>query len=145
VTEAEKDGSAKSIVKKYALFTAGAGLIPLPLVDMAAIAGLELKMIQEISKVYDVRFTKDIAKSIVTSVLGGYASEKVGVGAGASAVKSIPIVGQTVGMVSVPVFAAGITWSIGKVFIQHFAAGGTFLNFDPEQVRAHFNAQQAEA
>ena len=33
---------------------------------------------------------------------------------------------------------AGAAYAVGKVFIQHFASGGTFLTFDPEKVRAHY-------
>ena len=30
---------------------------------------------------------------------------------------------------------------IGKLFTQHFASGGTFLDFHPEAVREHFYAE----
>jgi hypothetical protein len=30
------------------------------------------------------------------------------------------------------------TYALGKVFIQHFESGGTFLDFDPEKVKEHF-------
>ena len=33
--------------------------------------------------------------------------------------------------------------SVGRVFIQHFASGGTFLDFDPESVRKHFSTVAA--
>ena len=37
-----------------------------------------------------------------------------------------------------------MTYALGKVFIQHFAAGGTFLSFDPEAVRDYFQTQLQE-
>ena len=49
-------------------------------------------------------------------------------------VKMIPFVG----MVAVPAFAGASTYALGKVFEQHFASGGTFLNFDAVAVRQHF-------
>jgi len=30
---------------------------------------------------------------------------------------------------------------VGKVFVQHFESGGTFLSFDPEKVRSHFEEE----
>jgi hypothetical protein len=33
---------------------------------------------------------------------------------------------------------------LGKVLIQHFEAGGTFLDFDPEKVKDYFKAQFEE-
>ena len=40
-----------------------------------------------------------------------------------------------------PVFAGASTYAIGKVFIQHFESGGTFLDFEPAKVRAYFSQQ----
>ena len=141
----DKDRAATEIVKKYALFSAGAGLIPIPLVDFAAIAGIELKMLQDLGKLYDIPFSQDMVRPIVASILGGYTAEKVGTGVGGSLLKSVPVFGQALGMVSVSAFGAGITWAIGKVFIQHFASGGTFLDFDPDKVRAYFNSSKTTA
>jgi len=37
-----------------------------------------------------------------------------------------------------PVVSGAFTYAIGKVFIQHFASGETFLTFDPEKVRDYY-------
>ena len=34
--------------------------------------------------------------------------------------------------------AAASTYAVGLVFLQHFESGGTFLSFQPGQVREHF-------
>ena len=49
----EKDLRAEEIIKKYAAYSAGAGMIPIPTLDMAAIAGVQLKMIKDLSAVYE--------------------------------------------------------------------------------------------
>ena len=41
-----------------------------------------------------------------------------------------------------PVVSAGATWVIGKVFIQHFASGGTLLDFNPPDYREFIKAQK---
>ena len=46
----------------------GAGLIPLPLVDLATITGIQLKMIAKISRVYGVPFAENRAKSIIAAL-----------------------------------------------------------------------------
>ena len=134
----DKDVAAQEIVKKYALYAAGAGLIPFPVVDFAAITALEVKMLSDLGSLYSIPFSQDKVRPIVASLIGGYTSTKMGYGMGASAMKSIPILGSALGMIAVPAFGAGLTYAIGKVFIQHFASGGTFLDFDPDKVRAHF-------
>jgi len=141
----DKDLLANEIVKKYAMYAAGAGLIPVPLVDFAAIGGIELKMLAELGKVYGLPFEADRVRPIVSSIIGAYASTRLGYGVGGSLLKAIPVIGPVLGVVAVPGFAAGLTYAIGKVFIQHFASGGTFLDFDQDKVRAFFGRKAAPA
>ena len=141
----EQDRQGEEIVRRYAMYAAGAGLIPIPLVDFAAITGIEVKMLHELGEVYGVPFEKDRVRPIVSSLLGGYMSTRVGYGFGGGLIRAIPVVGQVLGAVAVPGFAAGFTWAIGRVFIQHFASGGTFLDFDPAKVRAYFKSQKTGA
>jgi hypothetical protein len=41
-----------------------------------------------------------------------------------------------------PALSAGATYAIGKAFIQHFASGGTLLDFNPPDYRDFFRAQK---
>jgi len=141
----EHDQQAQEIVKKYSTYAAGAGLIPIPTLDMAAIAAVELKMLADLAKVYSVPFENDRVRPIVASIIGAYVASNLGAGAGGSLLKGIPVFGQVLGTLAVPVFASGMTFAIGKVFIQHFASGGTFLDFNPEKVREFFKTQKTAA
>ncbi len=55
-----------------------------------------------------------------------------------SLIKCIPFLGLAGGMLTMSITAAASTYAVGKVFIQHFASGGTFLSFDPEKVREYY-------
>ena len=134
----DKDVAAQEVVKRYALYAAGAGLIPIPLADFAAITALEVKMLRDLGEMYGVPFSQETVRPIVASLIGGYSATRIGYGVGGSMMKSLPVIGQALGLLTVPAFGAGLTYAIGKVFIQHFASGGTFLDFDPETVRSHF-------
>jgi uncharacterized protein (DUF697 family) len=140
----DKDVAAQEIVKRYSLYAGGAGLIPVPVVDFAAIAAIEVKMLQELGNLYDVPFSQDKVRPIVAALIGGYTSTKVGYGVGGSMMKSVPVLGSVLGMISVPAFGAGLTWAIGRIFITHFASGGTFLDFDPSKVRDFFSKSKTE-
>ncbi|MDO9612620.1 MAG: hypothetical protein Q7J33_12405, partial [Serpentinimonas sp.] len=52
--------------------------------------------------------------------------------------KFTPVLGPLVGIAVLPAVAAAGTFALGKVFITHFEAGGTFLKFDPKKVSGHF-------
>ena len=64
-----------------------------------------------------------------------------GIGA-ASVLKAVPILGTIVGGFVMPVLSAGATYAIGKAFIQHFASGGTLLDFNPPDYREFIKAQK---
>jgi hypothetical protein len=59
-----------------------------------------------------------------------------------STLKGLPAIGTTIGVITMPAFSAGATYLIGKVFIQHFASGGTLLDFNPPDYREFIKAQK---
>lgn len=126
------------IVKHNAKWSVCSGLIPIFGLDLAFIMGIQLKMLKELSAQYDVPFSKEIGKSCVSSLIAALTAETLAKGFLASGLKLIPVVGQVAGAVGMMAVSGAVTYAIGKVFIQHFEAGGTFLDFDPAAVRAYF-------
>jgi uncharacterized protein (DUF697 family) len=125
------------VVRKYMYWSMGAGLIPVPYLDVVAVSGIQLKMLDEISKIYDVKFSENIGKSVVGALIGGITAKTISRSYVTSWIKSIPFIG-VLGAVSMPLFSGASTWAVGRIFIQHFASGGTFLDFDPQKVKDYF-------
>lgn len=126
------------IIKQNMLWSLGAGLIPIPFLDMAGIMVVEIKMLKEISDEYKVTFSENAAKSAIAALAAGLGSiwfEAFAI----EAFSLIPIVGQMVHTVAVPVLAAAFTYAIGHVFDNHFRKGGTYANFNASQVKDTFN------
>jgi uncharacterized protein (DUF697 family) len=144
VAECTKAPQALKIVKNYMWFSMGAGLIPVPFVDLAAVSSIQLKMIAEISKVYDIPFSESRGKAIIGSLTGFILPHALAYGMVGSLIKAIPVVGALAGAPAMAVFCGAAAWALGNVFIQHFESGGTFLDFDPEKVREYFRSQFAE-
>ena len=140
----ENEQIAHNIVRRYMLWSAGAALVPLPILDMVAVSGVQLKMLAEISKTYQIPFAKSRVQAIVGSLIGYILPHTFSVGLIGSLLKAIPGIGVLVGVPSFAIFASAYTWALGRVFIQHFESGGTFLNFDPEAVKEHFRAHFAD-
>lgn len=137
-----RDVAAQKIVEKHMWYAAGAGLVPVPYLDMAAITAVNVKMIKDLSETYGIAFVEERGKTLAASLLGG-------VGAGMIArnttvntvVRAIPLIGQGAAMLSMSIFGGAATYALGKVFVQHFVAGGTLLDFDPETAR-HYVSEQ---
>jgi uncharacterized protein (DUF697 family) len=128
---------AHAMAKNYVYGSMGLGLIPIPLVDFAAISLTQLKMVHSLADHYEISFSKDVGKSIIASLIGGVLPNSLGL-ALSSLTKSIPVLGTVLGATGVSLFAGASTYALSRVFIQHFESGGTFLDFNPESVREHF-------
>jgi uncharacterized protein (DUF697 family) len=142
-----KTTRAEAIVKKYMLGALGVGLVPFPLVDIAALTGIQLKMLHSLAKLYEVEFSRQLGKSLIASLLGGGFPVALSFNVARLVVISVPFYGWAAYLISTSIstslFGGASTYAIGKVFIQHFESGGTFLTFDPQQVRDYY-AQQYE-
>lgn len=133
----QKEHKADAIVKKYATWAVGIGLIPMPLVDFAALFGIQLKMLHRLTKEYDIEFSRELGKSFIGALIGGSVSASLA----GSLSKILPVFGALTGMVSTSVFGSASTYAIGKVFIFHFETGETLLTFDPEQMKDYYRKQ----
>ena len=132
--DALRDECASQLVDRLSLWSGAAGLIPLPLVDMAAVGGVQLYMLRRLSEIYKIPFSESLGKSIVSSLAGAVVPATTAATAG-SIMKGVPLVGTVIGALTMSSVAAGATWIIGKVFIKHFASGGTLLNFNSLEYR----------
>lgn len=137
----DKDMLATEAIKKYSLYSAGVGLIPIPLVDFAAISAIQVKMLKQLSEIYEIPFDADRGRSIVAALIGGLAGTNLGYGLGRNLLKAVPLVGPLLGGFSVSAMGGAVTWAVGRVFMQHFASGGTLLDFDPDAMRQHFRRE----
>ncbi|MDM8551025.1 DUF697 domain-containing protein [Desulfobacterales bacterium HSG2] len=135
-----KRAEAYGIVKNYALGALGVGIIPFPLVDMAALTGVQLKMLHRLTRLYNIEFSEHLGKSFVASLIGGGIPLSFSLTL-VSLIKFTPISGQLTGMIGVALFGSASTYAIGRVFIQHFESGGTFLTFNPQEARGDYVRQ----
>lgn len=138
---ASKRIEALHIIDENVIWSMGAGFIPIPVVDLVAISSLQLRMLNALCELYEVKFSDHLGKSIIASLTGGIGSHSIASGAFGSLVKSIPLVGWIAGWFTMPIIAGATTYAIGKVFMQHFESGGTFLNFEAEEFKSCFREQ----
>lgn len=132
---------ARQIVKSNVVWALGVGVIPVPIFDLVGVTAVQIKMLKQLSNLYDIPFMEHKVKNLVGSLVGGLGSVGIGSAVAFSVFKFLPVIGQAAGAVAVPIAAGSLTYTIGKVFIQHFESGGTFLDFDPVAVKKHFRAE----
>lgn len=131
---------AEDIIKNHVMVAMGIGTVPVPIVDFVGLTTTQMNMIRKLAQLYKIEFSKDIVKSSIISLLGGYMAIPTAIGF-ASLIKFIPIIGQSAGAVSMTLTGAGTTYAVGQVFINHFESGGTFLDFDHKKAKEYFGEQ----
>src|SRR5215469_10867481 len=136
-----RDQAASKLVDRFALWSGVAGLIPLPVVDVLAVGGLQIQMVRRLSQIYDVEFSENRGKALIASLAGALIPATSGIGA-ASVLKTVPVIGTIAGGFVMPALSAGATYAIGKAFIQHFATGGTLFNLNPTDYREFIKRQR---
>lgn len=141
VAQENRNEVAAKLVDRFAIWSGVAGLIPVPIVDAVAVGGLQLQMLRRISQIYEVPFSDNRGKALIAALAGAMIPATSGIGA-ASVLKAVPMVGTIVGGLVMPVLSAGATYAIGKAFIQHFASGGTLLDFNPPDYRDFVKTQK---
>ena len=134
---------AEKLVERFSLWSGAAGLIPVPFVDLATVGGVQIQMLRRISRIYNVPFSANRGKALIAALAGSMIPASSGLGA-ASLIKSMPVAGTIISALAMPVLSAGATYAIGMAFIEHFASGGTLLDFNPPDYREFIKAQKAK-
>ena len=147
-TGAERFKHGEALVRRMSLWSAGAGIIPVPLLDFAAITGVQLKMVRDLARLYGVPFEEVRTKAIIGSLVGGLFPFNAAMGVGGLAgvwYKAIPGVGPFLGMVTMPIAAGAANYALGRLFLEHFEGGGTLLDIDVAKMRARYATEAKSA
>lgn len=135
---------ARSVIDTHVMLAAGASMIPSPIVDVVAIAAIEVRLIGALARVYDFPVPHKLVLgkllvSLIGSVGPAYLTTKL-----YAAVKVVPIVGHAALASVLAVTNGAAVYAVGKIFQKHYESGGTFLTGDPSGVRSYFKARYKE-
>ena len=127
----DQDAIADQIIEDHTVYAAGAGAIPVPLADVAAVAAIQIDLVRALAKVYEVPFDVATGKAVIASLTGASVARL-----GASAVKAIPGVGWIGGGVAQVGLSGASTYAVGHLFRRHFAQQGTLAEIDVQAARS---------
>jgi uncharacterized protein (DUF697 family) len=131
-----KRDNTEQVVKRHVLWSIGAGLVPLPILDIVAVSAIQLDMLKQIGSEYGVSFSESEGKAWVSTLAGNLVAR-----IGANALKLIPGIGSVLGGVAASGLAGASTYAIGQVAINHFEAGGSFANLDMDAARRAYEQE----
>ena len=135
--------AGKKTVAKWSKISLATILLPNSLLEYAAISGIQLKMLHELSRAYGIPFKADGVKVIIGSILGGsvayFLSDLY-----SNWVKVIPVVGKPIAFLSEPAMAYITTYAVGFVFLEHFENNGSFQDIELEQIKKSIKLKISE-
>lgn len=135
---------AEAVLNNHMLVAGGSGLIPIPVVDVVTFLGTNVNLVRRLCQVYDVPFKGNRVRSAVAALASALGAGSVAAFVGISLGKLIPGSGAVAGAIALPVATAGFTYTVGKLFIGHFEAGGTLLDFTVKSKLAHVDKLYSE-
>jgi len=116
---ARRRARARSIVERHKTFAAIGGLFPLPIVNVAGVTAVMLRMVKQLSDLYGVPFERDRTRSLIVGLVGGAVPTGLGTATASTLAFVLPahaLVGLGVSAIS----AGALTRGIGLVFLDHF-------------------------
>ena len=115
---------AYAIVERHATYSAAGGIIPVPIVNVASVTAIIVRMVRRLSALYGVPFERDRARAIVVALAGG--TMPTGLAAVTTSTLYYFVPGSAIiGLAVASVAAVACTRNIGRVFVEHFESGAT--------------------
>lgn len=127
---------AEKIIEEHVLWSMGAGAVPLPIVDVVSVSAVQLDMLEELCKAYEVEYSEKLASNIITAIAGSTFAKLV-----SSAIKAIPVLGSWLGGVSMVVLSGASTYAMGQAFVRQLETGSTLDSFDMGDLKEWFQRQ----
>ena len=146
----ERARHASTIIRNHVILAAASGVIPVNYLDAVALAGVQVRMLNELAKLHRQEFRADIGKSLIGTLLAtvtptSLAGGLVGSYVLRNSLYALPVIGPLARIVTEPSLNGAFTYALGTTFDRHFASGGTLLTFDPEGTKAYFRTKYDEA
>jgi uncharacterized protein (DUF697 family) len=132
------DVEAEDQIKYYARCAAAAGVIPAPIVDVAAVTAVQVRMVKRLAAAYGADYDESSGRALVSSLVGSYLPARIGYGSVGMFIRMTPIIGGVLGLITVPGFNYASTWAVGRVFKNHFAKGGTLPTLDMASAKRQY-------
>ncbi|WPZ32681.1 DUF697 domain-containing protein [Thalassobaculum sp. OXR-137] len=126
---------ANQIVATYSAISAGVGIVPVAVIDIAGLAAVQLTMLSKLADAYGVKYSGNLGRTILSAILGSLIPTSLKVST-IGLIRSVPLFGPLLGLVTMPAYCWSVTYAIGTVFTELFERDGDLENLDVEDTKA---------
>ncbi len=117
-------------ILRHALIAGGFGLVPIPIVDIPAILGVQFRLARALGRIYAIEMNPRRLREVVGVIAGGFTVRQIG----RQLAKLVPWVGWVLS----GAVAFGATYGMGKALAHFYRTG---LRLDPERLRSIYREE----
>ena len=118
---------AQRVIERHGAYAALGGLAPVPIANIASVAGIIIRMVKQLSELYGIPFERDRTRSFVVGILAG--AVPTGFGNAAASTLGYLVPGASLVGLGISALTAGaLTRSVGLIFIESFERQGVALS-----------------
>jgi uncharacterized protein (DUF697 family) len=129
---------AMRIVRRYTMISAAAGVLTVPVLDVAALGAVHIALIKEITEYYGAEFSEHTARNILIAIGVSLVPGSIGSILSRKALQILPFVTPGLGLATMSAFSAGLSYSLGAAFVRHYESGGTLGGFNLDRLHGPF-------
>jgi uncharacterized protein (DUF697 family) len=125
----------------YSHVAAGAGAVPVPILDVVLLSAIQTRMVYHLARLYGQPLTGQRFVELAGTLGLGMLARSLGRGL----IKTIPVVGTALGVVAGSALAWAGTYALGKAFCFYYRAIHQGQIPNPDELRRYYHEQLAEA
>ena len=114
-----------------------AGAVPVPIVDVALVMGIQMKMLQQLCEAYEVNYSTEKMNAWIASIFSGTLLMRFG----GSSLKFIPGLGWLAGGATLALTSGASTFAIGNIAMGYLAEGQSFVEMDVKEAKENFKKE----
>jgi uncharacterized protein (DUF697 family) len=123
-----RHADAIAIVERHANMSVLGGAIPIPLLNVAGVTAIILRMVKSLCRLYGVPYEGGRARALVVGLAGGAVPTTASAVTASTLVLFVPGANM-IGLAVSSVTASVCTRAIGRRFVEHFEKGASLLDF----------------
>ncbi len=132
---------ALRIVHRYAAISAATGaVIHAPLLDVAALGGIHVSLIRDLTHHYGDQFSEQAARSIVVAIGASLLPGTFGTIVSHKLLGLLPFITPGAGMLVMSTASAVTSYALGMIFVRHFEGDGTLASFNLDSLHRAMSA-----
>jgi len=125
----------RRLVRDSATTCAAVSLVPAPFLGSVGISALQLRLLSELSRLYRVPFSQNVARALIAASAGGILNSTLASNPISHVLRDwvnvhLALIALPLRLLTGPALLAACTYILGNAFIRHYEKGGAYLDFD---------------